>query len=324
MPEQIFAVLEHADGAPAASAYEAVSLCLTMLEKTEAMIIGVAVGPGAEQAAHAVSTKTGIDVIAASTDSPYNSEVMRHVLGHLAQMHKPAYIVAGGTSQGMDYAPGLAVRLGGSCVSGVRGVEKSEKCLGFVREVQAGKLHALVMAASRPTVLLAQPGVFSGRQWHPSSPGKVETVDIDPYMRRTRNVDVQPRETGKSDLNGAEVIVAVGRGIGKPENLELAEKLATLFNRSAVAGSRPVCDSGWLAYLKQVGITGQTVAPKLYIAAGISGASQHVSAMAGSGFVVSINNDPQAAIFNVSDVCIVEDLVKFIPLLVKSLNTISN
>ena len=117
--------------------------------------------------------------------------------------------------------------------------------------------------------------------------------------------------------------MAVGRGIGKPENLTLAEELAALFNRSAVAGSRPVCDSGWLAYLKQVGITGQTVAPKLYIAAGISGASQHVSAMAGSGFVVSINNDPQAAIFNVSDISIVEDLVIFIPLLVKSLNTLS-
>ena len=139
MPEHIFVVLEHAHGAPTAAAYEAVSLCLSMQENIEASVVGIAVGPGAEKAADAASAKTGIDVIAVETASPYNGETMRHVLGLLAQMRKPAYIVAGGTSQGMDYGPGLAVRLGGSCISGVRGIQNTEEGLGFCPRGPSGQ-----------------------------------------------------------------------------------------------------------------------------------------------------------------------------------------
>jgi len=111
--------------------------------------------------------------------------------------------------------------------------------------------------------------------------------------------------------------VAAGRGVGEIENMRLIKQLSALFPRSAVAGSRPVCDMGWLDYKRQVGLTGATVSPKLYIACGISGAMPHQVGMQGAGFIVAISTDPRAPIFNLSDVCIQEDLKRFIPALVE-------
>lgn len=323
MPGTIIVIVEQSGGAPSPAAYEALGFAQVLALRTGNAIMGLAVGLSAETAAQKAAQVTGIDMISVETQSPYNNETMLHVLEQVNKAKSPDYIVAAGTSQGMDYGPALSVRLGGSCISGVRGIEKANGSFGFIREVQAGKIHSVAVGAMKPVMALVQPGVFSGQKWEPTKPGSTEVIDVPPAPRRTRNIEVQARNLGKSALGDADIIVAVGRGVGKPENLEPARELANLFPRSAVAGSRPVCDSGWLEYLSQVGITGQTVAPKLYIAAGISGASQHVSAMSGSGLVVSINNDPQAAIFNVSDVCIVEDMVSFIPLLIDSLKSLA-
>ena len=112
--------------------------------------------------------------------------------------------------------------------------------------------------------------------------------------------------------------------MGREENLEMVRGLARLFQNAAVAGSRLVCDSGWLEYQCQVGLTGATVTPALYVACGISGAPQHLAGMAGSDFIVAINTDPNAAIFNVSDVCIVEDATRFLPLLIKAIQKIED
>jgi electron transfer flavoprotein alpha subunit len=124
---------------------------------------------------------------------------------------------------------------------------------------------------------------------------------------------VRPVELDDTGLADARVIVSAGKGIGKKENLSLLYCLAELFSKSTVAGSRLVCDMEWLEKQRQVGITGNTVAPELYIACGISGAVQHVAGMGDAGFVVAVNTDPHAAIFNVSDICIVEDVTTFIP-----------
>lgn len=322
MSDTVIVIVEQTNGSPAPAAYEALSLAVLLSERMQINILGATIGIDAKAAADQVSADSGMNMVAVETDSPYNGETTKYVLEQLAMRYNPSHIIATGTSQGMDYGPGLAVRLKGSCITGVRGITTANGSIAFIREVQAGKLHAIAVPSSQPTIILVQPGIFSNHDWKPQMPGSVDTLNISLPQRQTRNVEAQTRETGKSDLGDAEIIVAVGRGVGKPENLELANQLAALFQRSAVAGSRPVCDSGWLEYRKQVGITGQTVAPKLYIAAGISGASQHVSAMAGSGIVVSINNDPQAAIFNVSDVCIVEDMIHFIPMLINSLNNL--
>ena len=116
----------------------------------------------------------------------------------------------------------------------------------------------------------------------------------------------------------ADVVVAAGHGIGDRDNLDLINQLASIFAKSAIAGSRIVCDLGWLEYGCQVGVTGATVSPRLYLACGISGAIQHVTGMRGSEFIVALNKDPAAAIFQVADICVVEDLITFIPLLIET------
>ncbi|MEK6653864.1 MAG: electron transfer flavoprotein subunit alpha/FixB family protein, partial [Thermodesulfobacteriota bacterium] len=117
-------------------------------------------------------------------------------------------------------------------------------------------------------------------------------------------------------LAAAEVIVSAGRGIGGEENIELLRRLASLFSRAAIGASRSVCDAGWLSCRYQIGQTGKTVSPRLYIACGISGALQHLAGMRGSQCIVAVNRDPQAAIFRVADVAVVEELVSFLPLLI--------
>jgi electron transfer flavoprotein alpha subunit len=129
----------------------------------------------------------------------------------------------------------------------------------------------------------------------------------------SRSLGIKQANTDTAGIGDANVIVAAGNGIGEKENLDFIHQLAALFAKSAVAGSRIVCDMGWLGYQCQVGVTGTTVSPQLYIACGISGAVQHVMGMQGSEFIVAINKDPSAAIFQVADICIVEDLTAFIP-----------
>lgn len=140
------------------------------------------------------------------------------------------------------------------------------------------------------------------------------TKHLDCHLLATEFLGRTPSEGGFADISEANVIVAAGNGIGSEDNLVWIQRLADLFPRAAIAGSRLVCDRGWLDYQQQVGVTGASVAPALYIACGISGATQHRMGMRGSEYVVAINTDPNAPMFNEADICIVEDLIEFIPL----------
>ncbi len=148
--------------------------------------------------------------------------------------------------------------------------------------------------------------------------GSCDLKTMSPKESRAELLEITPAVETEAALREAEVIVAAGRGIGSEETLDLIHRLAALFPRSAVAGSRPLCDLGWLAYNRQVGQTGSTVRPRLYLACGISGAYQHIAGMKDSGFIVSINRDPQAAIGQWSDLRIEEDLKTFLPLLIEA------
>jgi electron transfer flavoprotein alpha subunit len=117
----------------------------------------------------------------------------------------------------------------------------------------------------------------------------------------------------ESSIEDADVIIAAGRGIGKPENLQMVKDMAQLFDNAAIGASRPVCDNKWLPYRHQVGVTGKTVTPKLYVALGISGSQQHLAGMKNSQCIVAVNRDPHASIFSVADYIIVEDLAEFLP-----------
>ena len=191
--------------------------------------------------------------------------------------------------------------------------------LGFLRSIFGGKIQAEIEPTAETTLLTLQPGSFKPHAAQENAEPVVRSYQTVVPAPLFGSLTLKKVPAEGIDLSAAKVLVAAGRGIGEEENLALIQQLADQFPQSATCGSRPIVDAGWMPYSRQVGVTGATVSPSLYIACGISGAAQHLSGMRGSGFVVSINSDPGAAIFNVSDICIVEDLTYFIPLLIEQI-----
>jgi len=321
MSGPIIIIVEHAHGEIKPSAYELMTLAQRIRESIHAEIKAVTLGEDAHSVAEQFSTACAVPVTAVSDAGlrEYNAELYTRVLFEMLNEMKPSYVVAAHSSQGADFSPGLALRLSAACVSGVEGICEKADDLRFFRSIFGGKIQAEIKPAAETTLLTLQPGSFKP---HAAQAGAAPIVQ--PYAVRVPkpafgSLALKTVPSEGIDLSAAKVLVAAGRGVGEEENLELVQQLAELFPQSATCGSRPVVDAGWMPYNRQVGITGATVSPSLYIACGISGATQHVSGMRSSGFVVSINSDPGAAIFNMSDICIVEDLKTFIPQVIELL-----
>jgi electron transfer flavoprotein alpha subunit len=184
--------------------------------------------------------------------------------------------------------------------------------------MSGGKISAQLFAETSPVVLTLQPGALKPDSTDPKTAGPVEQVFLDIDSESMVYTGTRPSLSAGTDLARAEVVVSGGRGIRDAQNYQYIELMAGLFPKSATGGSRPICDYKWIPYGKQVGITGTTVSPRLYVACGISGAPQHIEAIKGSQFVVAINTDPDAPVFQTADVGIVEDLVEFIPLFIET------
>jgi electron transfer flavoprotein alpha subunit len=315
MQSTIVIIAEHAEGKLKPITFELAALALTLQQHKPGEVKAVILGNDVEEMALKLSQTTGLDVIGIEVPGlvSYHGEVYKTILNKLLGAFHPVYVCIAHTHQGLDFAPGLAVGIDAACITGVEQVVYENKCIYFSRAICNGKIIATVTADIEPVVVTLQAGRFKPRFSKNSTAGVVELHTM-PYLpQRSRSLGVRPVQTDDIGLAKARVIVSAGRGIGKKENLSLLYRLAELFPKSTVAGSRLICDMEWLEKQRQVGITGNTVAPELYIACGISGAVQHVAGMVNAGFIVAINTDPHAAIFNVSDICIVEDLTTFIP-----------
>ncbi len=306
-------------GAPSPLDLEMIALAGRLQGDLGLRPLAVTVGRDAVSAAKRLAAETGIDVWAAGGPERYLGEAWLGLLRKILPEAKPALVCLGQTSTGLDLAPALAVSLGAACVTGVEGVEIEEGVPVLIRPAWHGKLEARIRPLTETTVITLMPGVIGPPAAEDSrgAEGRVMIRDESPPPARTRDLGIRDVGGGDFDLTQADVIVAAGRGIGDERNLALIERLAALFPRSAVAGSRPVIDAGWLEYRRQVGQTGATVTPRLYLACGISGARQHTMGMQGAGFIVAVSLDPNAAIFNLADVCVVEDLTRFIPDLIE-------
>ena len=286
-------------------------------------VTAVVLGDGPKPAAEEMARTYGIDVTAIENPflKSYCAEIYLQELRALLVAWAPAFVVTGHTGTGCDFAPGLAVGLDAACITAVEDVAYNQGRPLFSRAVAGGKLIAGVGALTATAVITVQPGAFREEpEPEPATAGEVTVRKGSVCPRHTRALGIERGEEAESNLAEARVIVSAGNGIGSPENLVLVERLAALFCGSAVAGSRPVCDQGWLPYNRQVGITGKVVAPEVYLACGVSGASQHVAGMSGSGLVVAINTDPHAAIFREADVGIVADLASFIPVVLEAVD----
>jgi electron transfer flavoprotein alpha subunit len=252
---------------------------------------------------------------------PYTPDGFVMALQAVIEQQKPQVVALAHTYQTRDFAPALAARMRRSLITDVVAVKSTGTDATFSRPMFQGKLTAEVKpAGDAPHFISFQIGAFRADAVRKGASATVTNVDVAVDASKIRQKPEAPFQEAKQavDLGQAERIVAVGRGIKSQENLAIVEKLATVLG-AEIAASRPICDNGWLPMERQIGSSGQTVAPKLYVALGISGAIQHLVGMKGSRTIVAVNKDADAPIFEVADYGIVGDLFEIAPALTSEL-----
>ncbi|MBP1707179.1 MAG: electron transfer flavoprotein subunit alpha [Chloroflexi bacterium] len=272
-------------------------------------------------------------LIAAGADKVYLAEapelaanpedLLTRQLASLVQQYRPEIVLAGATPLGRSFIPRVAAAVKCGLTADCTGLEIDieKRQLIQTRPTFGGNIMATIICpSSRPQMSTVRPRVFKKGQMDPGRKGQIIRLDLagQSLTSRTKLLSFIEDFTEKIKLDEADIIVSGGRGLGKPENFELIEELAKALG-AAVGSSRPPVDEGWIPYSHQVGQTGKTVSPKLYIACGISGAVQHLAGMQTADTIVAINSDPSAPIFEIATYGIVADLFKVVPLLIKEL-----
>ncbi|MBI4351846.1 MAG: electron transfer flavoprotein subunit alpha/FixB family protein [Elusimicrobia bacterium] len=235
----------------------------------------------------------------------YNPDLHKRLVLEAAARENADHIVFSHSAYGWDLAPRVAAALKAGQVSDIIAVRDGKFEVGCLN----GKMRRLVAPATAKAVLTLQPGAFTLKNPGPPEP-RIEKLDVEKTASPVNFLGYEPAEKKEVDLTKAAIIVGAGRGIGKQENLAVISALAEALH-AEVGASRPVVDAGWLDHSRQVGSTGQVVSPKLYLACGISGATQHLTGMRKSGFIVAINKDKEAPISELADVLVIADLIPF-------------
>ncbi|PYQ68954.1 MAG: electron transfer flavoprotein subunit alpha/FixB family protein [Acidobacteria bacterium] len=253
---------------------------------------------------------------------PYTPDGFTAALQDAIAQLSPTYVLLPHTYQTRDFAPKLAARLDRAIITDVVAIKRAGSDTAFVRPMFQGKLTADVVPQGQPPHFVTfQIGAYRIDQAvKGSAPAPVRALTVNLDASAIRQKPDAPFQQAKQavDLSQAERIVSVGRGIKEQANIKVAEELARALG-AELAASRPICDSGWLPMERQVGSSGQTVAPKLYLALGISGAIQHLVGMKGANTIVAINKDPDAPIFEIADYGIVGDLFEIVPAMIDAL-----
>ncbi|HEV2352160.1 MAG TPA: electron transfer flavoprotein subunit alpha/FixB family protein [Terriglobia bacterium] len=327
MPDEILVFAEHQGGKLFRPTWEALAAGQSLAQDLGLTVSTVILGANLASLASELARGGVREVLVA--DSPllaeYAPDGMAHILKEIIRERKPRYVVFSHTYQVRDFAPKLAAALDRGLVSDCLSYRKEDGRLIFVRQVFQGKFCADVeLAGEAPWLVSFQAGAFredSVRRTGVAAQITPVAVPLTPENIRTKPGERFREAKQAVDLTQAEIIVAVGRGIKAPENLELVKKLAEALG-AEIGASRPICDSGWLPMDRQIGSSGQTVSPKLYIALGISGAIQHQVGMKGARTVVAVNKDHEAPIFEVATYGIVGDLFEIVPPLIEEIKKV--
>jgi len=284
-------------------------------------VVAVLIGNDLDDACKAAASFGADQIITVSGDgyAEYSAEGYAYALGQLVDKYKPAAILFGATSNGRELAPRIAARLKTGVASDCTGIELGDNgAIQWTRPVYSGRYLSVVECPeARPQVGTVRPGIFKRGEPDTSRTAEIVKEDIAlpaNTVRTTLVEKIMEAAEGAVKLEDAEVIVSGGRGLGKPENFALLKELADLLG-GVVGASRAAVDAGWITHVHQVGQTGKTVGPKLYIACGISGAIQHLAGMTGSDVVIAINRDGDAPIFEIADYGVVGDLKEVVPAL---------
>jgi len=322
MPETILVLVEQREGKLNRVSWEALTAGQALAAETGWTLEAAVVGSGVSGIATEVAGKKVAKVydIESPKLQPYTPDAFAAALKQFLSSSSPKLVLMPHTYQVRDFIPKLATSMGRTAITDCIGYKKEGDKLLFTRQMFQGKLAADVsFTGDAPWFVTFQNGAFRGDKVEAApSPAPVETVNVDIQESAIRN---KPQEIFKEakqavDLTQAEIIVAVGRGIKEQKNIEIAKQLAEALG-GELAASRPICDSGWLPMDRQIGSSGQTVAPKLYLALGISGAIQHIVGMKGARTIIAINKDSEAPIFEIADYAIVGNLFDVVPALIE-------
>lgn len=314
----ILVVVEQREGKLNRVSWETLTAGQALAAETGWTLEAAVVGSGANGIATEVAGKKVAKVydIESTKLEPYTPDAFVAALKQFLESHPAQLVLMPHTYQVRDFVPKLATAMGRSAISDCIGFRKEGEKLLFTRQMFQGKLAADVSFSSdAPWFVTFQNGAYRGDKVEAgASAAAVETVQADIADAAIRN---KPQEVFKEakqavDLTQAEIIVAVGRGIKEQKNIELAKQLAEALG-GELAASRPICDSGWLPMDRQIGSSGQTVAPKVYLALGISGAIQHIVGMKGARTIIAINKDSEAPIFEIADYAVVGNLFDIVP-----------
>ena len=324
MVNTILVVVEQREGKLNRVSWETVAAGQALAAETGWTLEAAVVGSGTSTLASEVAGKKLAKVYAVESPklAAYTPDAFAAALKQLVSSLQPQLVLMPHTYQVRDFVPKLATSMGRSVISDCIGYKKDGERLLFTRQMFQGKLAADVsFTGDSPWFVTFQNGAFRGDKAEAgASAAPIETVNAEIADGVIRN---KPQEVFKEakqavDLTQAEVIVAIGRGIKEQKNVEMAKQLAEALG-GELAASRPICDSGWLPMDRQIGSSGQTVAPKLYLALGISGAIQHIVGMKGSRAIVAVNKDSEAPIFEIADIAVVGNLFDVVPPLIEEI-----
>lgn len=323
---RILVVTEQRQGKWSNTSFETLVAAQQIAAATSSQVSAVVIGQGVASLADELAGKNVSEVLLVENDllENYTSDGYCATLKLVIESAKPDLVLFPHTYQVRDFAPKLAAMLGKGMVGDCVGFRKEGDKLVFVRQMFQGKTAAdVTFMGAGPWFASFQSGAFRADLLEARAGGKASVnavkVELKPEDIRTKPLELFKEAKSAVDLTQAPLIVAIGRGIKAPENIAQAEAVAKALG-GEIAASRPICDEGWLPMERQIGSSGQTVAPKLYLALGISGAIQHVVGMKGSRTIVAVNKDQNAPIFEIADYGIVGDIFEIMPALTEELH----
>jgi electron transfer flavoprotein alpha subunit len=330
---KILLITEQREGKSSKVSFETLAAAQQIVQHTKGTLSGVVIGKGVAALANELAGYQLDEVLLVEHDllEQYTPDGFSIALRQVIESAKPDLVLLPHTYQVRDFAPKLAASLGRGS-AGEAGKGMIGDCIGyryengkliFVRQMFQGRTAAdVVFAGEAPWIATFQAGAFRAdlavKHSGGRAPVKAASVSLQTDQIRTKPLELFREAKQAVDLTQAPILISVGRGIKAPENIAIAEKLAKLMG-GEICASRPICDEGWLPMDRQIGSSGQTVAPKLYFALGISGAIQHVVGMKGSRTIAAINKDQNAPIFEVADYGVVGDLFEIVPALIEEL-----
>ncbi|HCC00471.1 MAG TPA: electron transfer flavoprotein subunit alpha/FixB family protein [Ruminococcaceae bacterium] len=323
--KNVLAFVEVVDGKPVNVGLESLTAARTLVEGTDEKVVAVLIGSGLDDAAAKVAA-SGVDKVVVVDNAAYAAfalDAFTNVLEQLIKKCNPAYVLAGNTPLTKGLLPSLAAAFKSGNVADVMSIKKDGGKIAWATPRFGGTVIASEVIEKSPIQFATiRPGAFE----KPATAAKAasiekESIAVAADALRTKILEAVKEMTEDVNIEDADIIVTGGRGMGTPENFKLVEKLAEVLG-GVVGATRPAIEENWAPRSRQVGQSGKIVTPKLYIACGVSGATQHVSGMSSSKYIVAINKDEEAPIFNVANVGIVGDAMKILPVMIEELKKV--